>query len=473
MGIGQAEAEAAPQLATEKLGLNGACGIRYKSGLQGERGVGSGSDVPGFNPDLVQVRSVRNANMLLEQPFYSSEMLNFSTSSNPNFFEPSSSTSSRVMMSPQLPLVFPHSLDIHSSPELRNSGCDWMLNNDASTHSASAETNPNSIFIPDELAGLQSGPGEMHHNSLQDIMTSPMQQGHGIWVENQLVFLPNNVNQLPQNSLRCKKTSDQFLVMRRYKQHHQQMQMVVSSFESVAGLSSATPYVSKALKSVSRHFKCLESAISDQLKRIRQVLAEELSGGSSKMESNMGRVRLMEQSFERNKFIMGSSSSTATAAGFNFEQQQQQQAWRPQQKGLPERAVAILRAWYPTDADKHMLAARTGLSRNQRIYNNTIQVQCSEIGSVETNVEEVEAQHWNQEKRSKVEYCEVASSMEEEEETATGFVPYRRSEVGGVGSVSLTLGLRHGVELGAQSHHHQLRRHFAGQIINHFNLLPN
>ncbi|KAL7604763.1 hypothetical protein Lser_V15G20476 [Lactuca serriola] len=48
------------------------------------------------------------------------------------------------------------------------------------------------------------------------------------------------------------------------------------------------------------------------------------------------------------------------------------EAWRPQ-RGLPERSVNILRAWlfehflhpYPSDADKHLLARQTGLSRNQ------------------------------------------------------------------------------------------------------------
>jgi len=46
--------------------------------------------------------------------------------------------------------------------------------------------------------------------------------------------------------------------------------------------------------------------------------------------------------------------------------------WRPQ-RGLPERAVAVLRAWlfehflhpYPNDVDKHILARQTGLSRSQ------------------------------------------------------------------------------------------------------------
>ncbi|XP_028808010.1 BEL1-like homeodomain protein 3 isoform X2 [Neltuma alba] len=157
-------------------------------------------------------------------------------------------------------------------------------------------------------------------------------------------------------------------VIRRYKQHQQQMEMVVSSFASVAGLSSATPYISKALKSVSKHFRGLENAISDQVKHIREVLGEELcapTGGgtvtstSGQLDSNMARLKFLDQSFQKNKFIVGGTGYV----------EHQQHAWRPQQKGLPERAVSILRAWlfdhflhpYPTDADKHMLAARTGI----------------------------------------------------------------------------------------------------------------
>lgn len=50
----------------------------------------------------------------------------------------------------------------------------------------------------------------------------------------------------------------------------------------------------------------------------------------------------------------------------------QHNAWRPQ-RGLPERAVSVLRAWlfehflhpYPKDSDKMMLAKQTGLTRSQ------------------------------------------------------------------------------------------------------------
>ncbi|KAG8644619.1 hypothetical protein MANES_11G148000v8 [Manihot esculenta] len=156
-------------------------------------------------------------------------------------------------------------------------------------------------------------------------------------------------------------------VCRRYKQYHQQMQMVASSFESVAGLSAATPYVSLALKTVSKNFRFLKHAISDQLKHVIKALGEDLlspntNASSSKGDTSTSRLRCMDPSFQRNK-------SSGANVGF-FEPQQH--IWRPQ-RGLPERSVAILRAWlfehflhpYPTDTDKHMLAAQTGLSRNQ------------------------------------------------------------------------------------------------------------
>lgn len=97
------------------------------------------------------------------------------------------------------------------------------------------------------------------------------------------------------------------------------------------------------------------------------------------------------------------------------------------------------------------------------------QLQCLETGTEDSHMEEVEElnSQWNQEKRSKLE-CQITSSNMDG--TLMGFVPYSRGEVGGVGSVSLTLGLRHGVE-GVQQQQfqqQQLRRHFGGQMINDF-----
>ncbi|KAK7262281.1 hypothetical protein RJT34_29847 [Clitoria ternatea] len=350
----------------------------------------------------------------------------------------------------------------------------------------------------------------------------------------------------------CQKNKAKLLYMqeevtRRYKQYHLQMQMVFQSFESVAGLNSATPYISLALKSVSKHFKCLKNAISDQLKLTCEVLGEEFSmattSTSGRLDNNMARLRCMDQSFQKNK-----------SGGANMDfLEPQQHVWRPQ-RGLPERSVAILKSWlfehflhpYPTDTDKHMLATQTGLSRNQvsnwfinarvRVWKPMVeeihmletkgattetnqknsskndqgvasvsegsnqpkvdhrhpmtkfgmhahadaiperQFQCLEMGSCssaagneENNIGMNEEQQWNQEKRSKLE-CQITTPSIDG--TVIGFMPYRHGglEVGGLGSVSLTLGLRHGVE-GVQQQLQQeeeLRHQFGGHMIHDF-----
>ncbi|KAE9585766.1 hypothetical protein Lal_00009883 [Lupinus albus] len=295
-------------------------------------------------------------------------------------------------------------------------------------------------------------------------------------------------------------------VSKRYKQYHQQMQMIVSSFESVAGLSSATPYVSLALKSTSRHFRCLKNSISDQLKLISEVSGEDIptTSTSSKVETNMANPSCMDQSFQKNKV-------SRSNMGLH---EPQQHVWRPQ-RGLPEPAVAILKAWlfehflhpYPTDNDKHMLATQTGLSRNQvsnwfinarvRLWKPMVEeihmletkvtkgdntsknegTSCTEGGRIDkplskfgmhsipesefqcNNAEENginDEEQWSQEKRSKLEFQMM------------GFVPYQRG--GALGSVSLTLGLRHGVE-GIQNQQQlqqdQLIPHFGGHLYHH------
>lgn len=110
--------------------------------------------------------------------------------------------------------------------------------------------------------------------------------------------------------------------------------MVVSSFESVAGLTAATPYVSLALKMISKHFRSLKNAITDQLKSIKNALGEESSSpcGSKGDATNVSMLKFFDQSFQKQK-----------GAG-NVGILEGQHIWRPQ-RGLPERAVSILRAW--------------------------------------------------------------------------------------------------------------------------------
>jgi len=61
-------------------------------------------------------------------------------------------------------------------------------------------------------------------------------------------------------------------VDRRYKQYYQQMQIVVSSFDVIAGYGAAKPYTALALQTISRHFRSLRDAISGQILVLRKCL---------------------------------------------------------------------------------------------------------------------------------------------------------------------------------------------------------
>ncbi|CAN6337425.1 unnamed protein product [Urochloa humidicola] len=144
-------------------------------------------------------------------------------------------------------------------------------------------------------------------------------------------------------------------VCRRYKQYYQQLQSVISSFETVAGLSNAAPFASMALRTMSKHFKYLKGMILNQLRNNSKVAAND-SIGKEDMT---------------NFALMGGGSGLLRGNSMNAFSQPHN-IWRPQ-RGLPERAVSVLRSWlfehflhpYPTDSDKQMLAKQTGLTRNQ------------------------------------------------------------------------------------------------------------
>ncbi|GAB4848900.1 Bleomycin hydrolase [Ancistrocladus abbreviatus] len=149
-------------------------------------------------------------------------------------------------------------------------------------------------------------------------------------------------------------------VDRRYSHYCEQMQMVVNSFDLVMGFGSAMPYTAMAQRAMSRHFRCLKDAIQAQLKHSCELLGEKETAGSSGLtKGETPRLKMLEQSLRHQR-------------AFHQMGLMDQEAWRPQ-RGLPERSVNILRAWlfehflhpYPSDADKHLLARQTGLSRNQ------------------------------------------------------------------------------------------------------------
>ncbi|XP_019175555.1 PREDICTED: BEL1-like homeodomain protein 8 isoform X2 [Ipomoea nil] len=328
-------------------------------------------------------------------------------------------------------------------------------------------------------------------------------------------------------------------VCRRYRQYHQQMQMVVSSFESVAGLSAATPYISVALKAVSRQFRCFKSTISNQLRSIRKALGEDVlsptAGASSSKRDAAGTpsgLNFIDQTLQ---------NQNGSGERLHYLEPQTH-VWRPQ-RGLPERAVAILRAWlfdhflhpYPTDTDKHMLASQTGLTRNQvsnwfinarvRVWKPMVEEihmletkamveKGSNVGKAdgELGTQGASQQHLNrrlsllnerqllnargmsdmaaaeecppgispssaatiireksyQDKRSRIDCGLPVGAMDR---PLMGFMPYQQNslEIGGLGAVSLTLGLRQSIE-GAQQQQQQQQQmqQFGGQIIRDF-----
>ncbi|KAI5055969.1 hypothetical protein GOP47_0029490 [Adiantum capillus-veneris] len=146
-------------------------------------------------------------------------------------------------------------------------------------------------------------------------------------------------------------------VDQRYRQYHHQMQIVVASFETTAGLGAARTYTALALQTISKHFRCLKDAIKGQIRVACKVLGEEFDMGHGRGETS--RLRFIDQQLRQQRALQQLGMM-------------QQHPWRPQ-RGLPERSVSVLRAWlfehflhpYPKDSDKVLLARQTGLTRNQ------------------------------------------------------------------------------------------------------------
>lgn len=142
-------------------------------------------------------------------------------------------------------------------------------------------------------------------------------------------------------------------VEQRYRQYHHQMQVVVSTFESVAGPGSARTYTSLALQTISKQFRCLRDAITAQIRSTSRSLGEE------ETKTVGSRLRFIDHQLRQQRALQQLGMM-------------QHNTWRPQ-RGLPERSVSILRAWlfehflhpYPKDSDKIMLAKQTGLTRSQ------------------------------------------------------------------------------------------------------------
>lgn len=145
-------------------------------------------------------------------------------------------------------------------------------------------------------------------------------------------------------------------VEQRYRHYHHQMQTVIRWLEQAAGIGSAKTYTALALQTISKQFRCLKDAIIGQIRSASQTLGEEDSLGG-KIEGS--RLKFVDNQLRQQRALQQLGMI-------------QHNAWRPQ-RGLPERAVSVLRAWlfehflhpYPKDSDKMMLAKQTGLTRSQ------------------------------------------------------------------------------------------------------------
>ncbi|KAK6939516.1 POX domain, partial [Dillenia turbinata] len=128
----------------------------------------------------------------------------------------------------------------------------------------------------------------------------------------------------------------------RYSHYCEQMQMVVTSFDSVMGYGAATPYMMLARRAMSQHFRSLKDGIASQIKLTCEMLGEKDASGGGGGGLTIGetpRLKLLEQSFRQQKAFQQMAL---------FEPE----AWR-YQRGLPERSVsnwfinARVRLWKP------------------------------------------------------------------------------------------------------------------------------
>lgn len=106
------------------------------------------------------------------------------------------------------------------------------------------------------------------------------------------------------------------------------MQIVVSSFEMVAGRGAARPYTTLARRTISGQFRSLRDAINRQIQFTQITLGEQ--DVTSHGQGVLSRLRFVDQQLRQQKALQQFGITG--------------QPWRPQ-RGLPENAVSVLRSW--------------------------------------------------------------------------------------------------------------------------------
>ncbi|XP_047323166.1 BEL1-like homeodomain protein 1 [Impatiens glandulifera] len=152
-------------------------------------------------------------------------------------------------------------------------------------------------------------------------------------------------------------------VEQRYRQYNNHMQIVVSSFEQAVGIGSAKSYTGLALQTISKQFRRLKDEIGTQIKAAANGLGEDDDDHEPAGSEGGSRLKYVDHQLRQQRALQQLGMMPPPPP---------HNAWR-HQRGLPEKAVSVLRAWlfehflhpYPKDSDKHMLAKQTGLTRSQ------------------------------------------------------------------------------------------------------------
>ncbi|KAK8596688.1 hypothetical protein V6N12_065168 [Hibiscus sabdariffa] len=113
----------------------------------------------------------------------------------------------------------------------------------------------------------------------------------------------------------------------RYEKYYQQMEDVVSLFESLAGIGAARSYTTLALQKMFKHFSNLRYAIISQINVIRRKLSHDLP----RINRALSQLSLFDQDSRRNRLSLQQFGMIPS----------RWQTWRPI-RGLPETSVAIL-----------------------------------------------------------------------------------------------------------------------------------
>ncbi|XP_039018771.1 homeobox protein ATH1-like isoform X2 [Hibiscus syriacus] len=135
----------------------------------------------------------------------------------------------------------------------------------------------------------------------------------------------------------------------RYSQCLDEIHTVISAFHAATELDPRM-HASFALHTISFLYKNLRERISNQI----LAMGANFDSGCTRSSNNS-----FQNSFIREQLALQ-------------QLKKKDQIWRPQ-RGLPEKSVSVLRAWmfqnflhpYPKDAEKHLLAIRSGLTRSQ------------------------------------------------------------------------------------------------------------